>query len=113
MGRKVSPGRQAGICPNSIMHVECREQTESAEWQFQCEWGWKTIHSHSMGTNRRVCRGAKRERNLVPEPERETFVLVWWGVGWGGVDRFPFGSILIGTATTMASAVMLTWAADG
>ena len=58
-----------------------------------------------MGTKRRVCRGAKRERNVAPEPDsdRDTFVLVWWGVGWGGVDSFPFGSILIGTAASAAT----------
>ena len=54
-----------------------------------------------MGTKRRVCRGAKRQRNVAPvEPvERalgETFVLVWCGVGWGGVGSFPGASILMG-----------------
>ena len=55
-----------------------------------------------MGTKRRVCRGAKRQRNAAPvEPVeralRETFVLVWWGVGWGGVGSFPGeASILMG-----------------
>ena len=53
-----------------------------------------------MGTKRRVCRGAKRQRNVAPvepvESERETFVLVWCGVGWGGVGSFPGASILMG-----------------
>ena len=57
-----------------------------------------------MGTKRRVCRGAKRQGNVAPvqvEPVeralRETFVLVWCGVGWGGVGSFPGeASILMG-----------------
>ena len=53
-----------------------------------------------MGTKRRVCRGAKRQRNVAPvepvERARETFVLVWCGVGWGGVGSFPGESILMG-----------------
>ena len=54
-----------------------------------------------MGTKRRVCRGAKRQRNValvepIERALRETFVLVWCGVGWGGVGSFPGASILMG-----------------